>query len=185
MEKHYAMLDASTSEIKIDVPELLSARKQIPVPFEELNIDATEGFKQEYLRYAKINEPQEAKSLVEYKLKYVYPDKQCFLAVPHLVNVPIWEFKLKDKKIEIFGNDENYKKTVLNALEKMYPKKAKSQSQLFAETISDITKPKNILKEFWTVVKTTNKWLLIIVLIMIITIIYYIIKNIITKIKPI
>jgi len=182
MEKHFAILDATTSEIKIDSPELLSARKQVPIPFDDLHLDATEGFKPEYLRYAKVNEPDEAKKIVEYKLKYIYPDKQILAAVPHLVNVPLWEFKFLEKKLEVFGNDDNYKKTVLGQLEKMFPKKDKTKSELFAEIIDQFTKPKSILKDFADVFKKTNKWVIIIIILIILIIIYFIIRNMVLKV---
>jgi len=153
------------------------------VPFEELQIDTTEGFKPENLRYAKVNEPLEAKSIVEYKLKFIYPDKQCLLAVPHLVNIPVWSFKFLGKKLDVFGNDENYKKTVITMLEKNFPKKGKTKSELFLETIKDIKKPQNFLKDFIHVFKKTNKWALFGIVIIIVIIIYFIITKIIAKIS--
>jgi hypothetical protein len=183
LEKHFAILDATNSEIKIDVPELLNARKQVPVAFDDLKLDAKEGFKPEYLKYAKVNDVPEAKSIVEYKMKYIYPDKQVFVSEPHLVNIPVWEFKFSGKKITVFGNDDNYKKTVSIALDKLFPKRDKTKSELFLETVDEMKKPKEILHDFVDVFKKTNKWVLLIVLIAIITIIYYIIRNIVDKVK--
>lgn len=183
MEKHFAILDATNSEIKIDVPELLNARKQVPVAFDDLKLDAKEGFKPEYLRYAKINDLPEAKAIVEYKMKYIYPDKQIFVSEPHLVNIPIWEFKFLGKKLSVFGNDDNYKKNVLNALDKMFPKKDKTKSELFLETVSEMKKPKQIFSDFIDVFKKTNKWVLFAILIIVLAIIYFIIRNIVGKVK--
>jgi len=182
LEKHFAILDATNSEIKIDVNELLSARKQTPIPFDDLNIDATEGFKKDNLIYAKINEAPEVERMVAYKLKYLYPEKEILVATPHLVNVPVWEFKIQGKKVCVFGNDENYKKTISNILETNFPKKKKSQSELFAQTVGQIKKPASFFKDFVQVVKTSNKWLLLLVLIIVVIILIFIIKKIIGKI---
>jgi len=177
------MLDATTSEIKVDMEELLSARKQVPVVFEELNLDATEGFHKDNLRYAKVNESQEAKNIVDYKLKYIYPDKEILTGVAHLVNIPIWEFEFDNKKLIIYGNDKNYKKTIQKWLEEQYPKQTKNQIQLFAETMQDIKKPKNIWKDFITTVKKTNPWVFLIALVIITTLIYLIIHHIVAKLN--
>lgn len=178
LERHFAVLDATTSELKIDPKELLDSKKQVPIPFDELNLDNRNGFKKENLRYAKINEPKEAKELINYKLKYLYPKKDYFLADPHLINVPVWEFKVKDKKLIVFGNDPNYKETVLKMLKENFTKKEKTKTQLFAEIIGEIKNPKDLIKDFKVVVKKTNKWVIIITLIIIIVIIYFIITKI-------
>jgi len=175
-------LDATNSEIKIDIKELLSARKQTPVPLEELHLDAKEGFKKENLIYAKINETSEVEKIITYKLKYLYPGKDILVGTPHLVNVPIWEFKVKDKKISVYGNDENYKKTVTSILETQFPKDKTPQSELFAQTIEQFKKPTNLLKDFVTAIKTSNKWLFLLVFVIAIIIIFFIIKKIFAKI---
>lgn len=181
LEKKHGLLDATNSEVKLDVPELMCSRKLVPKPFEELVLDAKDGFKPEHLRYAKVNEPEEAKNILEYKLKYLFPDKQPFIGVPHLINIPIWEFKVKDKTLKVYGNDEEYKKNVLIWLDKNFPKKGKSQSQLFAETVGQIKKPQNFIKDFFVVVKNTNKWTLLLAILVILLIIYVIIIKIIEK----
>ncbi len=184
LDKKHGILDATTSEVKIDVPELMCSRRLVPVLFDDLHLEEKDGFKPEYLRYAKVNEPEEAKNILEYKLKYIYPDKQAFIGVPHLINIPIWEFKVKNKKLEVFGNDENYKKNVISWLDKNFPQKGKSQSQLFAETVGQIRKPQNYVKDFLKVVKNTNKWTLLFALTIFLLIVYFIIIKIIAKTGP-
>jgi hypothetical protein len=181
LERKHGLLDATNSEVKIDVPELMCSRKLVPVAFDSLVLEVKDGYKPNHLRYAKVNEPEEAKSILEYKLKYLFPDKQTYIGVPHLINIPIWEFKVKDKKLVVYGNDENYKKNVLIWLEKTFPKKGKSQSQLFAETVKEFKSPWHFLTDFFKVVKNTNKWLLLFILILIILFIYVIITKIVAK----
>ena len=151
------------------------------MPFDDLHLEAKDGFKPENLRYAKVNEPEEAKNILSYKLKYIYPDKQPFIGIPHLVNIPVWEFKIKNKKLIVYGNDENYKKNVVAWLNTNFPKKNKSQSQLFAETIGQIKKPKDFLNDFLDVIKHVNKWTLLLIIAIFLLIAYFIILKILAK----
>lgn len=183
LEKHVAVLDATNSEIKIDPNVLLKSMKQDPIPFEELKLDERKGFKKENLLFAKINKQDEASNLIKYKLKYIYPDKDLFLEKPHLRNISVWVFKFQEKTLTVFGNDTNYKETILKFLKTNTTSKEKTKTQLFAETIGQIKKPKSIFDDFIDVIKTTNKWVLVVTLIVIILIIYFIVSKIIENIS--
>ena len=115
-------MDATNTEITLNPKELESARKLIARPFEELNLGRKVGFKEKNLRFAKIHDLEEAEKIILYKSKYLYPDKNIITTTPHLINIPIWEIKFKDKKMIIFGNDKNYEENVSNKLNELFPK---------------------------------------------------------------
>jgi hypothetical protein len=182
LEKQFGVLDATNTEIILNPKELESVKNLVAMPFEELNLDRTVGFKEQNLRYAKINDLEEAEKIIIYKAKYLFPDKNAITTVPHLINVPIWELKFKDKKIITYGNDKNYKINVLNKLNEMFPKKPPTQSELFIQSLDRIINPKKQIYDLKSVFKKSNFWLILLTLLVLTFILYFIITKIILKI---
>lgn len=116
LEKHIGVLDASNSEITIDVKEFENVTNMKTVEIEQ--IEEVKNFIKEEIKEPKIKDLKEAEKIANYKTKYIFPDKEFFLANFNLVNLPVWAVNVGKKSYIISGIDEKFPKKLLADLQK-------------------------------------------------------------------
>lgn len=181
LEKQFGVLDATNTEIILNPKDLENVKNHVAVFFEDLPLGNKVGFKEKNLRYAKVNDFEEAEKIIEYKAKYLFPDNQIITTVPHLINVPIWELKFKDKKIIVYGNDKNYKENVSKKLIELFPPAPLTQSELFMQSLDRLISPKKLAYDLKKITKEGNLWLIILTIIILGFMIYFLITQILNK----
>lgn len=173
------VLNALNSEITIDVKEFENVTNMKNVEIEQ--IEKVKTFIKEEIKEPKIKDIKEAEKIANYKAKYIFPGKEFFLANFNLINMPVWTVNIRKKNYIISGIDEKFPKKLLADLQKDFPK-VKTHSDIFEESLKDIKKPHVILGDFWKILKTSNKLVVLIILILIILVVIFIIKKIALKI---
>ncbi len=167
----------------IDKPEFSEIKNLVAKPFSELNLGRNVGFESKNLLFAKIHDKDEAEKIINYKSQFLFENKSFITTQPHLINIPIWVMKVKNKNIEVCGIDKNHGKFLAYELNKLFPKSEPTQTDIFFDSVNIVRKPKRLVFNVWKYLKKTNKFLLTIAILLIVCIIIFIIKKILIIIK--